>query len=318
MQRKIWLTDANNLNRFDFTAFGDFIFTSPTSLGIYRQQEFLNIGNQRIKISDVPTFKSITGTIIIKGKYSELEAKYAKFRDFISANEKAGFRLYVQTQENVSARYIKCDIDTIDKTEKTTATIMLPISIQPKSLWLGDVASVSVEQSVSVPNAFSYTAQNIGGQTIYGFGYIERDEMYNEFGNQVYATAYGLGSISQVPVFNSGEEETPLRIRIYGEAINPLVLLKTKEGEVLQSVKFSNLTIDASHYLEINSDAEFARIELVDKATGARADVEDYADQDTNIFIRLPVGEYTLQTSDEVPTNAVTTRVDFPLQFKGA
>lgn len=314
MQRQIWLTDKDNNERFDFSAFGDIIFTTPTSLGIYRQKSYLIVNNQRITVEDLPSFKTITGTIIIRGLYSELEGKYALLRDFVSKHMKNGFRLYIKTQEDKPARYINCDIDTLDKTEKVTGTIIVPINILPKSLWLGDVSGASVEQQVAVTGMFRFSeGQNHTAK------FIKRDSLTDEYNNTVYSIAFSVGVTSQAFIFNGGEETTPLRIRVYGPAVNPHIKLKDfTTGAVLQDVKFSNLTIDGDYFIEINSNPENAYIELVNKNTNEKSDIENYADQDTNVFMNLPVGSYIIEANDDNPTNVVKTRVYFTNQYKGA
>ena len=190
MIRKIWITDKENNEIFDFSSFGDFMFTSPTSLGIYRVKNFLVVNNQQIEVEDMPSFKNITGTIIIKGLNSELESKYAQLRDFISKYIKTGFRLYLKTQENVSARYINCAIDSLDKTEKSTAnTMLIPINIIPKSLWLGDVEGASITQSAYVDGVFKFVDN---GKIGYGARFIKRP-LTDEYGNEIYSIAFSSG-----------------------------------------------------------------------------------------------------------------------------
>ena len=315
MQRIFWLTDRENTERFDFTAFGDFIFSNPTSLGIYREKEFLIVNNQRIEVSDVPTFKAITGTVIIRGAYKDLEAKYATLRDFISKHNAAGFRLYCKTQEDVAERYIKCAIDTLDKSEKSTAnTMLVQLNILPESLWLGDVSGASVAQKVSVSGVFRFA------ERAKGFGArFEQRPLTNEFGKVVYGIAFGGEQLSQAFIFNSGEVASPLTIRIYGGATSPYLSLKDyTTGEVLQDVKFNNLIVPSGSYVEINANPDGAYIELVNEETGARLDVEDYADESTSIYMSLPVGAYVIEAGDELATNAVRTRVFFTNQYKGA
>lgn len=316
MIREIWLTDAENKEMFKFSSFGDFIFTSPTSLGVYRSKNFLIVNNQQIEVEDIPSFKNITGTIIIKGLNSELETKYAQLRDFISKYIKTGFRLYLKVRENVSARYINCAIDSLDKTEKSTAnTMLIPINIIPKSLWLGDVEGTSITQSVYVDGIFRFAEQNNGE---YGARFIERP-LNDEYSNTIYSIAFSSGSISQSFIFNSGEETTPLIIRVYGKAVNPYIKLKDyNTGEILQSVKFNNLTVADDSYLEINSEPDRTYIEVVNITTGNRTDVESYVDESTNIYMNLPVGSYVIEASDDVENNVLQTRVFFTNQYKGA
>lgn len=316
MIREIWLTDAENKDRFNFSSFGDFIFTSPTNLGIYRNKNFLVVNNQQIEVEDIPSFKNITGTIIIKGLNSELETKYAQLRDFISKHIKTGFRLYLKVRENVSARYINCAIDSLDKTEKSTAnTMLIPINIIPKSLWLGDVEGTSITQSANINGIFRFAEQNNGE---YGARFIERP-LNDEYGNTIYSIAFASGSISQAFIFNSGEETTPLIIRVYGKAVNPYIKLKDyNTGEILQSVKFNNLTVADDSYLEINSEPDRTYIEVVNITTGNRTDVESYVDESTNIYMNLPIGSYIIEASDDISSNVVQTRVFFTNQYKGA
>lgn len=311
MIRKIWLTNSDNSQKFEFTGFGDFIFSAPTSLGIYRQKEFLIVNNQRIEVNDVPSFKAITGTIIIKAPNKDLEGKYATLRDFVSKYNDEGFRLYVQTQENKQARYINCAIESLDKTEKATAnTMLIPITILPKSLWQGDVDTASIVQSINVAGSFRFSG---------GGARFSNRPFANEFGNTVYGVAFTSGVLSQALLFNAGEETTPLVIRVYGEAVNPFIKLRDFEtGEILQSAKFNDLTISAGDYLEINANPDKAYMEVVNIATGERRDVSDYVQQDSNAYLNLPMGNYVLESTDDVSTNAVATRVFFTNQYKGA
>ena len=311
MIRKIWLTNSDNSQKFEFTDFGDFIFSAPTSLGIYRQKEFLIVNNQRIEVNDVPSFKAITGTIIIKAPNKDLEGKYATLRDFVSKYNDTGFRLYVQTQETKQARYINCAIESIDKTEKATAnTMLIPITILPKSLWQGDVDTASIVQSINVEGSFRFSGEGVR---------FSNRQFANEFGNTVYGVAFTSGVLSQALLFNAGEETTPLVIRVYGEAVNPFIKLRDFEtGEILQSAKFNDLTISAGDYLEINANPDKAYMEVVNIATGERRDVSDYVQQDSNAYLNLPMGNYVLESTDDVSTNAVATRVFFTNQYKGA
>lgn len=310
MIRKIWLTNIDNTERFEFTDFGDFIFSTPTSLGIYRNKEYLTINNQRIVINDVPQYKDITGTIIIKGANKDLEAKYARLRDFISKHNDNGFRLYVKTQENKAERYVKCAISSLDKSEKSTAnTMLIPITLQPLSLWLGDVSGTSVAQADNVAGMFKF----VNGCA----SFIQRN-FADIYGETYYSIAFSSSYISQAIVFNSGEEQTPLLIKVYGETVNPYIKLKDyKTGEILQYVRFNGLTVPSGSYLEIDSNPERAIIEVVNE-NNERLNVQGLAEQDSTMFINLPVGNYIIEVSDEIVNNAVKTRVFFTNQYKGA
>lgn len=314
--RKIWLTNYDNTETFNFDNFGNYSFTAPNKFGIYRNKSFLQVNSKRITTFDSPKFEPITGMIIIKGANKELEALYNNLRDFISKHNKKGFRLYVQAEEGFTARYIDCEIDSLDKSEKTSAnTMAVPIVLMPKSLWLGDVSGASIVQKDYSQGVFRFS---LNKNNLYSARFIER-EMNTEFGKKVYSITFGTGDISRTILFNGGEEVSPLIIRVYGDAVNPYIKLKDKAtGEVLQSVKFNNLTIAEGYYLEINSNPESAFVEVVNSETGERWDAENYASEETNIFMTIPVGDCIIEATDDVPSNIVQTRVYFTNQYKGA
>ena len=322
MLREIWLTNKDGTDIFRFENFGTFTFTSPTSFGIYRSKEFLKIGNQCVEIEDLPQFKNITGTIIIKSANAELESKYNQLRDFIAKYTKTGFRLYVKTTET-NERYIECSIDSLDKAEKTSANTMeVGLNILPKSLWLTDVEAVAVQVRTSVANPFKF-ARNINVSGLYSVIFDYDSDL------EIYATAFEGAGVSQAEISNVGEEETPLLIRIYGKAVNPLVKLKDKTtGEVVQSVSFNNYTINTGYYVEINSNPESTYIELVNEETGARTDIEELVDQDSTIYMTLPVGNFVIEVVEmgqnttindlqERKERTMQTRVFYRNQFKG-
>lgn len=321
MQRLIWLTNKDNSEKYEFSNFGKVIFTLPTNLGIYRNMEYLTISNQRINIHNEPSFNTITGTIIIRGLYSELEYEYDKLKNFVSKNIKTGFRLYVKVAENISEKYIHCDIEILDKSEKTSGTIVIPISIQPKSLWLGDVAGATIKQNVKLNGLFRFSENTIGQKKIYSTKFIRRENLIytlNGVIRNVYSITFENSIKSQAFIYNSGEEETPLLIRVYGPANNPLVELKEFEtGNLLQSVKFNNLNIPKGFYVEINSNPEESCILLIDSSNGDKIDVEDYASQNTTVYMKLPIGRYVIEASDDNTANTLDTRIFFTNQFKG-
>ena len=322
MLREIWITNKDGTDIFKFENFGTFTFTSPTSFGIYRKKEFLKVGNQCVEIEDLPQFKNITGTIIIKSANAELENKYNQLRDFVAKYTKTGFRLYVKTTET-NERYIECSIDSLDKAEKRSANTMeVGLNILPKSLWLTDANTVAVQVRSSVANPFKF-ARNINVSGLYAVMFDYNSDLGN------YAVGFEGGNIQMAEISNVGEEETPLLIRIYGKAVNPLVKLKDKRtGAVIQSVSFNNYTVSTGYYLEINSNPESTYIELVNEETGARTDVEDLVDQDTTIYMTLPVGDFVIEVVEmgqntsiddigERKERTMQTRVFYRNQFKG-
>ena len=304
--RKFVLTDEENTNRIDLNDFSGYLATAPTGLGIYRVAEYITIGNQRIQTNNRNAFQKITLTINILGERSTWEQKYATLRDFISVHIKEGFRLYYTTE--IGTRYVKCDVNIVDKTEKDFSNLPIRLEIQPKSLWLADVQATSVQQSVSTGNLFEFSEK-------------AQDEYYAQFSEidtGYYAIIFGTGSLQYADLVNIGGEETPLLIRLYGVASNPLIVLKEKtSGTVIQSVKFNNLNVPEGYYLEIDSSADDTHIHLVNQETGERFDREAYADLSTNIYLYLPQGRYTIEVSDESGTNTCYADILFANQYYG-
>lgn len=295
--RQVTITNEAQTERIELNDFDGYIMTSPTGFGVYRTSEYITVGNQRITSTNKPTFQKITFNVLIMGERSSWEQKYAVLRDFISRNIYKGFRLYY-TPEN-ETRYIKCDINILDKTEKDRANLPVKLEIQPLSLWLTDVQKDTAQQTAS-GGGFKFVANDYDEYSA-KFGAISQVE--DEYGRQWYAIMF-RGSGSQVAVLNNaGAETTPMKIRIYGRAVNPIVFLKKYgSGQVVQFIKFNDLTIPEGYYLEINSDPTDTYIELVNQTTGERFDRESYADIESNMYIVLPQGQFILSLTDDAET----------------
>lgn len=304
--RKFVLTDTDNTVSIDLNDFSGYLATVPTGLGIYRVAEYITIGNQRIQTNNRNAFQKITLNVQILGERSTWEQKYATLRDFISVYIKRGFRLYYSTE--IGTRYVKCDVNIVDKTEKDFANLPIKLEIQPKSLWLADVQATSVQQTASTGNLFEFEERETD---LYYAQFSEIDTDY-------YAIVFSTSAIQYAELENVGGEETPLLIRLYGEAQNPYLVLKDKEsGAVLQDVKFNNLTVPEGYYLELNSSADDTHIYLVNNTTGEKFDREAWADLSTNVYLYLPQGRYIIEISDESETNTCYADIIYANQYYG-
>lgn len=310
------ITDVNNTEGIDLNDFDGYLMTSPTGFGIYRTGEYIEVGNQRISTDNKPAFRKITFNIDIFGKRSEMESKYAVLRDFISRHIKKGFRLYYQAYDEM--RYIKCDINIADKTQKESAYLPVRLEIQPKSLWLIDVKKVSVEQVAQGGNIFKFKQRQVNGETVYSAKFELKPDLYDEYGRLFYATAFYTGASSQAILYNRGAETTPLIIRIYGECTNPIVRLYKQDTNIVsQVITFDNLTIGTNYYLEINSDPENNYIELVNNLTGERFNAEQYANIESNMYMNLPQGNWVIDVADETGFNKCYTDIFYSNQYYG-
>ena len=309
--RQVTITNADNTDKLELNDFDGYIMTAPTGFGVYRTSEYITVGNQRIRADNKPTFEKITFNVLIMGGRSTWETKYAILRDFISKYMKTGFRLYYTPEEET--RYIKCDINILDKTEKDRANLPVKLDIQPLSLWLADVQKDTIQQATASGNMFAFKENDYDE---YSAVFAELQDVEDEYERQYYSIAFG-GGASQVAVLNNtGTETTPLVIRIYGRAVNPMITLKKYgSNEVVQYIQFNGLTIESGYYLEINSDPASTYIELVNRSTGQRFDRESYASIESNMYIVLPQGKYVLGVTDE--TQNSRAEAFFSNQFYG-
>lgn len=311
--RHLTITNEAQTERIDLNDFDGYLMTSPTGFGIYRTSEYITIGNQRVQTNNRQTFQKITFTVTILGERNDWEVKYANLRDFISRNIKSGFRLYYTPHEDT--RYIKCDINIVDKTEKDRANLPIRFEVQPLTLWLTDEQKDSVQQDTEDDNLFAFT-ENSYDEYSADFELVQ--DLEDDYERPVYAISFGAFSLQVATLINTGTETTPLKIKIYGEAINPYITLKRYgRNNVVQSVKFNNLTIPDGYYLEIDADPVNTHIELVNNETGERFDRSDYADIETNMYLTLPVGRYNLEVTDESGTNKCYAEVFYANQYYG-
>lgn len=311
--RHLKITNESNTESIELNDFDGYLMTSPTGFGIYRTSEYITVGNQRINASNKASFQKITFNVLILGGRSEWEIKYANLRDFISRNLKNGFRLYYTPHE--TTRYIKCDINMVDKTEKDKANLPIRFEVQPLSLWLSDVNKSSVQQQGDSGNLFAFTENSYGG---YSAKFKLKDGVLDEYGRLYYSIAFGGGATESVTLINNGTESTPLKVKIYGTAINPVVrLTKYGSGKLVQYASFNNLEIPEGYYLEINSDPANTYIELVNNDTNERFDREEFADIESNIYLTLPQGKFVLDVKDESGTNKCYAEIFYANQYYG-
>lgn len=310
--RQFTITNEAGTESIVLNDFNGYLATSPTGLGIYRQAEYITIGNQRVSTNNAQTFQKITLNVLIMGSRSEWENKYAVLRDFISRNLGGGFRLYYTPQEET--RYIKCDILIADKTEKDKANLPVKLDIQPLSLWLTDSVASSIRQGEQAGNLFEF-AEHDGS---YYAGFELMQDVYDEYNRPVYAIEFKGNTKTIATLNNVGTEETPLLIKVFGYAVNPYIVLREYGKEqVSQYVRFDDLTIEEGYYLEISSDATDTHIELVNNVTGERLDREDFVDIESNMFLTLPKGRWNIELTDESGENECYAEIYFANKYYG-
>ena len=129
--------------------------------------------------------------------------------------------------------------------------------------------------------------------------------------------AFSIGTMGRSELVNDGDVEIPLRIKVKGFALNPSIMLVEKNSnEVVQFIKI-NEAIPSGAYLEINSDAENTGIWLVYESTGVVTDFTHNVDISTNMYARLPIGNWEIRVADEADS-AVQSEVLYSKEYFGA
>lgn len=137
--------------KVELNSYNGYLVSSPTGLGIYINNKYLNLGNKRILTDQKNGFTSLTMSISIFGKTRvEIEEKYRDLRNFISRNRSGGFLLSYLPYQGGEERYIECDIKDFDKGEKETSRYMaIPLTVEPRSFWKVDVKTFSTSAALA-------------------------------------------------------------------------------------------------------------------------------------------------------------------------
>lgn len=291
-------TDFIELNDFN-----GFLCTSFQSLGINRKLEFLAIKNRQFVVDNKTNFKKYSLTIEILSKYSEYEKKHRDLILFLDRNKKDGFRLYYRPYNGMALRYCLCDIESSQKTEKLQPVVLI---LSQCSLWLGEEKKFTTSQVVEdVENLFAFTNDN--GYYSAKFGL---DENANEYCIEFYS-----GVSTEASLSNDGYNEVPLRIRIYGPCVNPIVSL-FREGEnepFRQTQIFTN--VDDDYYIEINSNILENGVWYVNKNTDEKIDYSELVNNEMGSpYFYIDNGNYVVKVKDS-SNNICTTYIFFQEEY---
>jgi hypothetical protein len=310
MIRKIRLYGLDNGKTIDFSTFDKYIFTAPTGFGFKVNNEYMDVGYKRIRISQTKEYQSISGTIEVVGETrDDWERNYNELRDFCAKNKKTGIKLFYSALQNVE-RYIICDINEVGKTEKSKAYLPINFVIDTKTNWLEDkeIDTQLVKQDLN-EKSMGFYETDLTGDWKYSYGFLYNADL------DYYSYKFEGNAVGEAVLINNGDDTTPLLITIFGECNNPTVLLLDVNGNTLQSAKINTL-VDENQRLIINSDIDNLAVRLI-TATGTIIDKTAYVDTDRTTYIELPVGTYTLRVLDEGDT-PVNAKVKFSWQFLGA
>lgn len=167
----------------------------------------------------------------------------------------------LEYNNTVKTQYCECKITTFDIAEIGNANILkVPFILQPLTHLF-----VPEENGVEI----SYTSPGYGYPNGYPYGYAE-------------------GAIINNEIVNEYIEEIPLRIRIDGYTVNPIILLEDENERRYTQVEFQNLTILEDDYLIIDSIKQTIKLY---RANGQIVDAYDFLKKGYN-----PVTERNYQS----------------------
>lgn len=318
MIRKFRIIGLVTGTEYSLNDFKKYLLTLPTGIGFEYENDFINVGSQRIRVKQNRKFNSITGTIEVSGlTRDDWEKNYNELRDFVASNKSKGFKLYYKNRVD-DERYIICDLKILEKTEKSSYAILVPISLDPKSLWQQDTISNIQVSSVSLPfNVLSFMEENVNDldndgvidteETIYGYGFKEEPEI------EQYDAVYVTTAIGTAEIVNNSDDETPVEITIYGACVNPLIQLFDTNDKEVQNCKIYT-QLEEGEYLILNSDPE--NLSIIAYKKNRIENLTTSVDISLTTFITLPIGTYNLKVSEEL-NNLVECRIKFSKRFIG-
>lgn len=306
--RYLKLASAKNPDT-DFIELNDlqgFLCTTFQTIGISRKLEFLAIKNRQFTVDNKVNFKKYNLTIEILSKYSEYEQKHRQLITFLDRNKKDGFRLYFRPYDGMDLRYCLCDIETSQRTEK-----MQPIglTLTQNSLWYGIEKKTSTAQVVEeVGNLFAFIENN-DLEKYYSANFL-LDEETNEYCVEFYSNVF-----AEATIVNTGYNEIPLNIKIYGPCTNPAfeLFVKGKKEPIRQVQIFAN--VDEGYYLDINANILENGVWYVNRETGERFDYSGLVNNELGSpYIYIDNGEYTVKVVD-TGNNVCTTDIFYKEEY---
>lgn len=314
MVRQFRIVGITTGKEYSLNDYNKYLITLPHGLGFEYKNNFIQLANQRLRVSQERVYKEIGGTIEVSGNTRDIwETNYNELRDFIASNKKDGFRLYYKNILN-DERYVVCDIKILEKTEKTSYCILVPIQLEPRSLWLKDnIVNTESELQPIDNTVMAFLEDNDFAENDeyrYNYGFYE-DET-NEYVVKFYVEETGIAIL-----INNSDEETPLIITIYGECENPHFQLVDVNNKTIQEGKIF-ITLDDGEKLILNSNPEQLSITVYENIDGEiiSYDITNKIDLSLKNFITLPVGQYKLVFNDS-SSKVINANIQFSNRYIG-
>lgn len=257
--RKVQLKNAHG-QTFDLLR-RDAIFKNMDGIGFRKETDFSRVGDDFIKVESLLSQKIITGTMLF-----DSEDAYNEFLKFIR---------YAPLQFGYSQRsewrYIKCIVSNLKKREITPYNEFCEVDV--------DFTSISQWQK----NTQIVTAQ--------------RSERSGKTYDYAYPYSYVDGAMGSAKIVNTGFENAPMRVHIFGPCQHPFWTMM-QSGRVIGSGKV-NTVINSGEQLIVDSSPLTLEMSRRDQNEKLICDEYQNGDFSTDRFLLAPIGESELIFSHE-------------------
>lgn len=236
----------------------DTFFQNPDGLGVSLNIEAADMGGFFAVSRETITQQNITGEIVFK--------TYALYHDFVTRFAQNKEMTFVYTAAVTGYRDVI--LQSIGKAEKEAGRLICPVDFMPLSPWYRKSEYEFAEASTDAGKIYPYT----------------------------YSYTYADNEVGDITIDNStGAADSPCRLTICGEAINPSWSLIVS-GEVVQSGEIS-ATIAAGQKLVVDSNPLKMEISLYSISGEYIANLYQNSNFGTQRFIYLPSTQAIMRIS---------------------
>lgn len=297
--RYIKIASAKNpINDYiELNDFQGYFCTSLQGLGFSRKIEYLKIQNRQDNVNNQVEFKDYSLTIEILTNYANFEPRYRELTTFLDRNKNNGLRLYYRPYDNMETTYMLCDIKSFTKTEKRQP---LQLIVTQKSFWLSEEKKITTNYIEDErTNLFVFDEDSINNY------YSANFELDNN--TEIYCIAFFGGFTTQGYINIQGYNDIPLKIKIYGKCVEPIVSLFRKgEGKPIKKTQvYAN--VDNGYHLEINSNIFENGIWLVNNISEEKTDYTELVNNALGSpYFFVNHGEYYITIVDSSNSECIT------------
>ena len=269
--RKFYIENEKNER---FSLWGNKVYMiAPSGLGIQHEASYIRIGNSFLRSKTNIAQSEVGGTI----EFIDPGAN-KRFNEFYSFCAAAS-SLYLVYDPGDGTEYIRdIDVSIVEKTERTGATLPIPVNFICKSLY--------------------YLRNN----NRFVFEPTENEKRYD----YQYDFTYGDYGTYEATINNNGHVEAPFECVIYGYCVNPAIHI-IKDNELLYEVAFP-VAVEEGEYIKYSSRDGMLEATLV--SGSKETNLMNVLDISKDNFFKIPVGNSKIMfNSSSESTNVITATI---------